>query len=216
MRKLKQGFLVAFEGIDGSGKSTQIKMLANVLRRLKIPHITTREPTQGKWGMVIRSFSRTKRLSAEEELDLFIRDRQEHTTTLIKPALEEGKLVLTDRYFYSSAAYQGSLGLDPNWIIQQHTFCPIPDIVFLIDLPAEVGLQRVRIRDSNPPDQFEVLSSLQKCRDLFLEIASDHFVILDGLLEKEDIHQEVVKKTLESVSSSRGQASCLLNRDNNP
>jgi len=190
------GYLFAFEGIDGSGKSTQRNLLAKALQARGLPCVVTAEPTLGKWGQKIREFSRTTRLTAQEELDLFILDRKEHIETLIAPSLQAGKTVLTDRYYYSSAAYQGSLGLDPHQIIHQHReFCPDPDLVFLVDLPAELGLQRVRARSNKPTDQFEVLSSLRKCRDIFLEIATDRFVILDGTLDRQVLSHQVLDHT---------------------
>lgn len=190
------GILLAFEGIDGSGKSTQRNLLADALRRHDIPCVITAEPTQGKWGQKIREFSRTTRLTAQEELDLFILDRREHVETLIGPSLQAGKVVLTDRYYFSSAAYQGSLGLDPYQIVRQHQeFCPTPDLVVLIDLPPELGLQRVRARSSAPPDQFEVLASLRKCRDIFLALATDRFVVLDGTVGREELHAAVCAAT---------------------
>lgn len=191
-----RGFLIAFEGLDGVGKTTQRNLLAKALQARGISCICTAEPTQGVWGQKIREFSRFTRLTAQEELDLFILDRKNHIKNLIAPALQAKKVVLTDRYFFSSVAYQGSRGLSPQDILQQHHFCPVPDLVFLVDIPAEICMQRI-LQRSSPPDQFEVLDSLQKCRTIFLEIATDRFVVLDGSLDVQEIHARVLARTLQ-------------------
>src|SRR5690348_11605062 len=104
---LHGGFFIVLEGIDGSGKSTQVKAIAAALRERGYEVVTTKEPTDNKWGKILRNSASTGRLSAEEELETFIKDRKEHVEILIRPSLDAGKVVITDRYYFSTAAYQG-------------------------------------------------------------------------------------------------------------
>ena len=114
----RKGWLIAFEGIDGTGKTTQIELLAEVLRQRGLRVVATREPTDGQYGRKIRQlYKNRKSVTPEEELNLFLHDRREHVVQVIAPALASGKVVLTDRYYYSTAAYQGAAGHDPQKII---------------------------------------------------------------------------------------------------
>ena len=107
-------------------------MLAASLKKDGHQVVLTREPTHGPAGQRLQSYllGPSRHLSPAEELDLFMADRREHVAQIIKPALERGKVVLTDRYYYSSVAYQGALGLDPNDILAANeAFAPVPDLV---------------------------------------------------------------------------------------
>ena len=106
------GTLIAFEGLDGSGKSTQARLLADALTSAGRRVVLTREPTDGTWGTLIRSTAREgRRLAPLDELDAFLKDRAEHVSRVIRPALERGDVVITDRYYHSTIAYQGSVFL---------------------------------------------------------------------------------------------------------
>src|SRR5271168_4347864 len=101
------GFLIAIEGIDGTGKTTQAHHVQELLQSRKLVVIRTKEPTTGHWGQVLRDSALTGRLSLEEEVETFIKDRKEHVETKINPALKDGHIVIADRYYFSSMAYQG-------------------------------------------------------------------------------------------------------------
>src|SRR4030042_5497767 len=106
---LKKGLLIVFEGIDGAGKSTQARLLLRKVRAIGCEAISFREPTRGKWGRAIKRMAKTAgSLTPEEELDLFIKDRKENVRNNIKPALSGRKVVILDRYYYSTIAYQGA------------------------------------------------------------------------------------------------------------
>lgn len=161
------GRLVAFEGIDGAGKSTLIASVAAALRESGVDVRTTREPTNGVWGRKLRESAQSGRLPVEEELRLFELDRREHVATCLLPWLGEGATVLIDRYFFSSAAYQGARGLDAGAILAHHrTFAPEPDTLFILDLDVETSLSRVGQRGA--ADAFESKELLAKSRSLFL------------------------------------------------
>src|SRR4051794_15210691 len=108
-----KGTLIAVEGIDGAGKTTQVERLAKFLAERKMPVVHSKEPTDSVWGQKIRQSASQGRLTLEEEVEAFARDRGEHVAQVIGPALARGDIVLLDRYFYSNIAYQGSRGADP-------------------------------------------------------------------------------------------------------
>jgi len=161
------GRLVAFEGIDGAGKSTLLRAVADALRADGHTVHTTREPTDGVWGRKLRESATSGRLPVEEELRLFELDRREHVERELVPWLRDGDTVLIDRYFYSSAAYQGARGLDPTAILAAHrAFAPEPDSLIILDLDVETSLARVGQRGS--ADAFESRELLNRSRELFL------------------------------------------------
>ena len=166
----RPGFLLVLEGIDGSGKSTLARQLAGWLRGRGREVVTSREPTDGPHGTALRQSARTGRLSLEAELDLFLKDRAEHVTTLISPALARGAVVILDRYYFSTAAYQGARGLDPQAIVAANEkFAPIPDLVLLLDLDPADGAARIR-RRGDVPDDFEALDYQREVRRIFLAL----------------------------------------------
>ena len=131
----RPGLLLAMEGIDGAGKTTQIRALESLLRQAEVPHVATKEPTNGPWGRRIRESARTARMAPNDELEAFLRDRREHVTDLLTPSLQAGKVVLVDRYYFSTVAYQGARGLDPKDLLARNAFAPEPDLLIVLDLP---------------------------------------------------------------------------------
>ncbi len=182
------GTLVAFEGVDGAGKTTQLARLAAVLRARGAEVVTTKEPTDGPIGRRIRETARTGRLPAEQELELFLADRREHVAGLVAPALARGAVVLIDRYFYSTAAYQGARGLDPRDIVARNlAFAPVPDLVLLFQLPPELGLRRVRGRDG-AENLFEKLADLEACDLVFRALDRPEIVRIDATPSADEVH----------------------------
>ncbi|HEY1120571.1 MAG TPA: dTMP kinase [Haloferula sp.] len=170
------GLFIVLEGIDGTGKSTQSRQLAEWFREQGREVIASREPTDGPWGAKIRATAATGRLSPEEELDYFLKDRREHVEQLIAPALAAGKVVILDRYYFSTMAYQGSRGVDPAEIRRQNeAFAPVPDLLFILDLDVDTALTRIGGR-GDTANEFEKAESLAKCREIFLSLAGEPFV----------------------------------------
>ena len=195
-RPLPQGVLLAFEGIDGSGKSTQAKKFVEWARTLGLEVISSREPTDGPWGKKIRSARFTARLSPEDELAAFIADRREHVETLIRPALARGALVVIDRYYYSTVAYQGARGLDPMTLLKMNRdFAPIPDLVVLVDVEPKAALERIVSRGEGQ-DLFENLAALTKVRALFLSLVDAHIAVIDGARPPEVVFGDVLLRVL--------------------
>jgi len=165
-----KGLLVVVEGVDGAGKSTVLKHLAAHCGRHWPEVVTSREPTTGPHGRRIRESALSGRLPLEEELELFMRDRREHVDTLIAPALSRGALVLLDRYYFSTAAYQGARGADPRSILAANeVFAPAPDLLLLLDCPPAVTLERIRSRGGGA-DAFEGVEALEAVRSIFLSL----------------------------------------------
>ena len=165
-----RGLLVVLEGIDGVGKSSALIAIREACEGGGRELVFSREPTDGPWGRRLRQSATTGRLSLEEELDLFVRDRRQHVEELVRPALDRGALVLLDRYYFSTAAYQGARGADPEAVLAlNESFAPVPDLVLLLDCDPRVSLERVRRRGA-PVDAFEKLEELEAVRNIFLSL----------------------------------------------
>ena len=179
---MNQGYLIALEGVDGTGKSTQCGLLADYLESCDFPVVRLREPTTGVWGQKIRKILTEGRgdVTPEEELKYFINDRKEDVEQNILPALEQGKVVLIDRYYYSTAAYQGALGFDPLKIIDDNElFAPRPDLLFIIQGSLDESFRRIEQgRDSF--SSFEKRDYLEKVRSIFDRFTGDHIRRIDG------------------------------------
>jgi len=189
---LKKGILIVFEGIDGAGKSTQAKLLQKRLRAKGLDTVYFKEPSRSKWGLEIkRKALEPDSLSSEEELDLFLRDRKENVEKNLKPALEKRRIVLLDRYYFSTIAYQGARGIDTERIRKlNERFAVKPDLVFILDVDAPKGL--ARIQDRKKKDRlFEREDYLRKVRHIFNSFKGRRFVKINGLADKSVIHEEI-------------------------
>ncbi len=184
------GVLLVVEGVDGAGKSSVLKALGDYCEREGFEWLASREPTDGPTGKKIRASAQSGRLSLAEELDLFLQDRREHVSELIRPALERGVVVLLDRYYFSNAAYQGARGGSPEKILATNEmFAPQPDLVLLLDCSPEVSLERIRKRGS-VPDEFERIESLEAVRRIFLSIQRPFFKRVDASREADFVARE--------------------------
>lgn len=190
--RLPGGLLVAVEGIDGAGKTTQAVLLGKFLERLGLEVVRTKEPTSGPWGTRVRESRFTGRLAPDEELECFLNDRREHVAGLINPALARGAAVIVDRYYYSTVAYQGARGLDPRALLAQNrAFAPKPHLVALLDVEPKLGLQRIHSRGEGQ-DLFEALDSLTRCRAIFNALDEPHIARLDASLGEAEVHGALV------------------------
>ena len=166
---MSRGSLIVFEGLDGSGKSTQLPRLAQRLAVAGRELVQTREPYDCAPGRKIRELAqRHVPVPAEEELALFLAQRRLHVRELIAPALARGALVLSDRYFLSTVAYQGARGLDPLALLAANEAeFPLPDLALLLVLPPTDGLARVAARGGPAEPAFERADFLARVRESF-------------------------------------------------
>ena len=185
--------LIDLEGIDGCGKSTQSKFLMEKFEENNEKTIILKEPTSGKYGKKLwEMLSGKRKATTEQILDLFVMDRKEHVEEKINPALNEGKIVLMDRYYYSTMAYQAAAGIDINRIRKDNEFAPKPDIVLIFDLPADLAMKRVK--GHSVADVFEKEEHLEKVREAYLDLRDDPLVrIIDSTRTPEEIFEEVWK-----------------------
>ena len=183
--------LINLEGIDGCGKSTQTKLLQKKLEELGENTVILKEPTNGPHGQKLWDVLHGKRKATNEEiLEFFILDRKQHVNEKVQPALDDSTIVLMDRYYYSSMAYQVAGGLDVEDIRNKHNFAPDPDIVLIFDLPVSTALERVR--GHSEADEFEKEEHLEKVREAYLNLESDTLVrIVDSTRTPEEIFEEV-------------------------
>src|SRR4051794_35061604 len=106
------GIFIVVDGIDGAGKTTQVQLIGDALEAAGEVVVRSKEPTNGPWGQKLRASAANGRLPLDAELRAFVEDRKEHVASVIRPAMDDGKIVIVDRYFYSTIAYQGSRGAD--------------------------------------------------------------------------------------------------------
>lgn len=164
------GFLVAVEGIDGCGKTTQIELLSRFCSDNRLAYVVSKEPTSGKYGMQIRNSATEGRLSVQEEVEILRRDRREHVENVIAPALQKEKIVILDRYYFSNAAYQGAHGANVDLILADNErFAPQPDLLIYLDVSPQTGIARIKSRGDSP-NKFESVATLEKARAIFRQI----------------------------------------------
>ena len=187
------GVLVNLEGIDGCGKSTQSKLLLEKLEGEGEKVIILKEPTKRPHGQKLWDVLHGKRKATNEEiLELFVLDRIQHVEEKIQPALDDGAVILMDRYYYSSMAYQVAGGIDVEEIREKHAFAPKPDIVLIFDLPVSIALERVK--GHSDADEFEKEEHLEKVREAYLDLENDPLVrIVDATRTPEGIFGDVWK-----------------------
>ena len=183
--------LVNLEGIDGCGKSTQSKLLREKLEEKGEKVIILKEPTKRPHGQKLWDVLHGKRKATNEEiLELFVLDRIQHVEEKIQPALDDGTVILMDRYYYSSMAYQVAGGIDVEEIREKHIFAPKPDVVLIFDLPVSVALERVK--GHSDADEFEKEEHLEKVREAYLDLENDPLVrIVDATGTPEEIFGNV-------------------------
>ena len=194
----KKGIFIVIEGLDGSGKTTQAILLADKLSKShKV--LLTAEPSKGKIGTFIRNcclYEQT-RLPTEAEALLFAADRIEHMQEELKPALDDGKIVLCDRYVYSTLAYQGSAGLSLDWIKTINARAIQPDFSLFLDVPPDRVLERLQRKKS----VMETLETQQKVREIYLKyVDKGELIRIDGDNSKEDVANELYAKVMELLA----------------
>jgi dTMP kinase len=186
---------IAVEGIDGTGKSTLIAAIAAHLRSQHHTVLTTEEPTRGVHGKTIREHlgSKSKTLTGAQWLDLFEADRREHMETTVKPALARGEFVVSDRSFYSTAAYQGAQGENaPAILARNRSFAVEPGLVIILDLDPATSLARVARRRGMEADAFERRDFLERVAANFAAMTGPNIVHVDAAKSPEVVAADAI------------------------
>ena len=198
-----KGLLIVFEGIDGTGKSTQLRLLAEELRKRGFPVLTTREPTNGPFGQKIRKlYLNRDTCTPAEELDLFLEDRRQHVREVLNPALAEGQVILCDRYFLSTAAYQGANGFDVGEIIEKNRFAPQPDLALLFQAPPDVGISRITRDRGDILNDFEKAENLARVSEIFNTLDHPSIRKINATRSISTIQNEILSMVLSLLSPS--------------
>jgi len=199
---LAEGFFITFEGIEGSGKSTQIQLLKEYLEQKGLDVLLTREPGGTKIGRKIRRLlldPENENMDYKTEILLYAADRAQHVKEMIKPALAEGKVVISDRFIDSNLAYQAvGRGLDYERVYQINSWVIDscwPDLTFILDIDIKEGLKRARsLSEDQIGDRLEreVDSFHQRVRKAYLEMAAqERFVLVNASREKDEVQKEI-------------------------
>ncbi len=190
---------IVFEGIDGSGKGTQARMLADYLIRQGKKVVLTEEPTKELFtGYFARILLRSKDAPHPKTVALMMAaDRNEHVEKIIRPALKAGEIVISERYYWSSFVYQSLQGIPDDFLNYINRDFPKPDVTVLVDIPAEMAMERIMKRahgNDGLVQKFEQLEFLRSVRKKYLEIAEkERFLVVDGRGTPGEVHRMVVE-----------------------
>jgi len=199
-KKLKRGFLIVFEGIDGCGKTTQAQKLVHHLSRKGYETAFFKEPTEGRWGKLIKEkASRQDGLTPVQEFELFQKDRKENVEINIKPALKEKKAVVLDRYYFSTMAYQSAKGIDICEIKKRNEKMAVPpDLVIILDIDARSGLDRIKGRKKKDL-LFEREDYLREVGKVFKSFSGENIIHLDAGQSKERLFSEIERIVMDRI-----------------
>ncbi|MCH8003422.1 MAG: dTMP kinase [Nanoarchaeota archaeon] len=201
-----KAIFIVLDGMDGSGKSEMVKLLHDYLSKNdKYNILMTREPSNSKYGKEIRDILANEsdpNINSDKMLELFIKDREEHLKNTIIPFLNksnghEANIVISDRYYYSTIAFQATQGLDIKMLVELNKEFLKPDIAFILDIKPEIALERIKTRKK---EKFEQIGFMNKLREKFLELPkflNDNIRVIDASKDMnevfEDMREEVNK-----------------------
>jgi dTMP kinase len=196
-----RGFFICVEGLDGCGKTTQTKLLVKMLRRRGCDAFYTAEPSRGKIGRFIKRhcLHGEKRVSSVIEALLFAADRFEHVEDVIVPAIRKGKIVVSDRYVYSSLAYQGAAGLDLEWIETVNKHAVRPDLAIFVDVEPEVVVKRLKRRKS-VMENLQTQRKVQKVYTKFVE--KGELAKINGNRSVGEVADDILRAVLEVLNKT--------------
>ena len=201
----RKGFFICVEGLDGCGKTTQTKLLVKRLKRKGYDAMYTTEPSRGKIGTFIKKYCLhgEKRVSVVIEALLFAADRFEHVEKELIPALDDAKIVVSDRYVYSSLAYQGAAGLNLKWIEIVNEHAMRPDLAIFVDVEPEAVVRRLKPKKSVMED----LETQYKVREVYVNfVEKGKLVKIDGSKSKREVADDILKLVLKLFDVSAKKA----------
>ncbi len=195
---MRRGFLIAVEGIDGSGKTTHSKALVEELKSMGVGCLYTAEPTDGPIGRLLKAGMRGGGFPPEVEALLFAADRLDHVRRVVQPSLDAGLVVVSDRYVHSSIAYQGvSVGFD--WVRTLNMFAPKPDLAVYLDVSVEEALARI----GGGRDLFERAEYLEGVREAYLRLVEGgELVMVDAGRPYTETHRELLNVVLAALKEA--------------
>ena len=199
-----KGLFITFEGIDGSGKTTQAILLKNRFSKMHYPVVLTKEPGGTALGEKIRKILLNEDMNPLSEFLLFASDRREHIERVIRPSLLDGKIVISDRFTDSSLVYQGfGRGVSLNFIKQVHQYILEglkPDLTFVIDVPIAVGIERIHKKDRIEKEGIDFLKRIRKG---YIEISKldERFVMVNGTDAPEKLNDFIWKVVLRRLEN---------------
>ena len=190
-----KGKLIVLEGVDGSGKSFHAEELTHWLKEQGKAALHTKEPSRGPIGLLLRKYLKEDALPLVDAL-LFTADRAEHLEKEIQPAIEAGKIVVCERYVYSTIVYQAAQGLDWNWLKELNSFAPKPDLTLLIDLRPDIAVKRTSTKE-----KFETQNFLEKVSKNYERLAKEEgFVVINGGRGKTVVQKDIRKAISEKIA----------------
>jgi len=198
----KRGIFICVEGLDGCGKTTQTKLLVRRLRKKGYDVTYTAEPSRGEIGSFIKKYCLhgLERVSSVVEALLFAADRFVHVEKEVIPALDEGKLVVSDRYVYSSLAYQGAAGLDVKWIETINEHAMRPDLAIFIDVEPETVIQRLKPKKS----VMEKLETQREVQEVYMKfVEKGGLVRINGNKSKGEVADDILRVVLRFLAKPR-------------
>ncbi len=189
-----KGRFIAIEGLDGAGSTTQASLLEQHLRKAGRNTVLTKEPTVGLIGGLIKAaLAGEWKVSGNALQLLFAADRAHHVETAIKPSLEAGKTVISDRYIYSSLAYGAASGYDVEWLAEVNSPFPKPDLTIFIDVSPQTSIKRIAASRFSA-ELFEKEESLKKVREEYMKLAKRFgFKIVNGERGIEEVSKDIIK-----------------------
>ena len=196
-----RGIFICVEGLDGCGKTTQAKLLVKRLKKTQ-EAIYTAEPSKGEIGKLVKKcylHAKKRGLAAVEAL-LFAADRLEHLKNEVLPALDKGKTVVSDRYVFSSLAYQGAVGLDLDWIEEINKQAVRPDLAIFIDVEPETVIHRLKLKRS----VMENLQTQLRVRDVYLKyVELGKLVRIDGNKPRREVSRDLFNLIKDYLAKAR-------------
>lgn len=196
---MDRGILVAVEGIDGAGKTTQSKAVVKWLKKNGYAARYTSEPTSTGTGKLLSKLGSTA--SPALEALLFAADRVEHVRRVIEPGLKKGYVIVSDRYVHSSIAYQGAMLGDVDWVRIINKFAPKPDVAFLLDVEPRLALSRIK----RPRSKFERLELLEAVRKVYLDMVdAGELILVDGTKPPSQVTEELLARLRPFLPNPRG------------
>ena len=197
----KKGAFICIEGLDASGKTTHARRLVRDLKQRGFKAMYTTEPSSGEIGKFIRTYilQRKERVPGAVEALLFAVDRVVHLEQRVKPALQKGKIVVSDRYVYSSLAYQGAAGLDLNWIEEINRSAVSPDLAIYIDVSPEILIKRMKWRKKSVMERLQVQ---RKVQEVYLKLVDDgRLVRVDGNRSVNEVARDILTIVLDFLKN---------------